>query len=91
MTNQDDTTRDENQPVKPTKKDRLRPLEFIGFSAVLAVFAGLVVLMGSRDPILALIAAGIGFIGALVMSALVGLGMKPNPEDVEARKDLEGH
>lgn len=91
MMNQDDTTPNGNQPVQPSTRDRLRPLELIGFSAVLAVFAGLIVLMASRDPILAVISAGIVFIASLVVVALVGLGMKPNPEDVEARKDLEGH
>lgn len=88
MTNEEQP-RDEAAPVTPSKKDRLRPLELVGFSAVLAIFAGLIVLMGSRDIILTLIATGIGFIVALVLVALVGLGMKPNAEDLEARKRLE--
>ena len=35
----------ERQPNKPSRRDRLRPLELVGFSAVLAVFAGLVPLL----------------------------------------------
>lgn len=76
------------QPATPSRRDRLRPLELVGFAGVLAVFAGLIVLMVSRDFARAGIAAGIGFIVVLLVVALVGLGGKPSKEDVEARKDL---
>lgn len=82
------------QPVTPSRRDRLRPLELIGFAAVLAIFAGLVVLLVLRDgnglPNFAMagIAAGIVFIVVLLVVALVGLGGKPSAEDLEARKDL---
>lgn len=78
-----------HETVTPSRKDRLRPLELIGFSGVLAVFTFLIVLMSTRDIQLALIFAGVAFIAALVMVALAGLGMKPNPEDLEARKNIE--
>lgn len=83
------------RPVTPSRRDRLRPLELVGFSAVLAVFAGLVVLLvlrtadGEVDPARAGIVTGAVFIVALVTLALLGLGGKPSKEDVEARKDLQ--
>lgn len=83
------------QPVTPSRRDRLRPLELIGFAAVLAIFAGLVVLLVLRDgnglPNFAMagIAAGIVFIVVLLVVALLGLGGKPSAEDLEARKDLQ--
>lgn len=79
----------ENTPVTPSRRDRLRPLELIGFSAVLGVFAGLVVLFATRNWVLAGIFLGVAFIVSVMMVALVGLGGKPSEEDVEARKDLK--
>ncbi|HUH52902.1 MAG TPA: ABC transporter ATP-binding protein [Microbacteriaceae bacterium] len=79
---------DEN-PTKPSKKDRLRPLELVGFSAVLAIFATLVVLLATKDFRLAAIVLGLVFILTLMVVSLVGLGIKPNPEDLEARKSLD--
>lgn len=81
-------------PHEPSRRDRLRPLELLGFSGVLAVFAGLVVLLVLRDDegnpnfAMAGIAAGIVFIVVLLTVALVSLGGKPSDEDLEARKDL---
>jgi VIT1/CCC1 family predicted Fe2+/Mn2+ transporter len=74
--------------VTPSRRDRLRPLEFIGFATVLGVFAGLIVLMGTRDLVLAAVSVGIAFIATVIMVALVGLGKKPSQEDIEARGDL---
>lgn len=79
----------EQSPVTPSRRDRLRPLELVGFAGVLGVFAGLVVLMATRDWLLALIFLGLGFIVSVVMVALVGLGGKPSQEDLDARKDLQ--
>ena len=76
-------------PIEPTRRDRLKPLELLGFSGVLAVFAGLVVLMASRSWMLGLIFAVITFIVCVMMVALVGLGKQPSEEDLEARKDLK--
>lgn len=76
-------------PVTPSRRDRLKPLELLVFSAGLAVFAGLVVLLATREIVLAAVAAGIGFIVVVMVVALVGLGGKPSAEDEEARKDLQ--
>ncbi|MCA0379019.1 MAG: ABC transporter ATP-binding protein [Actinobacteria bacterium] len=88
------TSPDQQPQVTPSRRDRLRPLELVGFSGVLAVFAGLVVLFVLRTPegvvdfARAGIVAGIVFIVSLMVLALLGLGGKPSEEDVEARKDL---
>lgn len=76
-------------PVTPSRRDRLRPLELIGFSAVLGVFAGVVVLMTTREWVLGAIFFGIAFIVSILVVALIGLGGKPSAEDIEARKDLQ--
>lgn len=79
---------DQQPEVTPSRHDRLRPLELVGFAAVLAVFAGLIVLLVTRDILRTGIAAGIAFIVVLLVLALLGLGGKPSAEDLEARKDL---
>lgn len=76
------------QPITPTRRDRLKPAEMLGFSGVLAIFAGLVVLISSRQIELTLVFMLIAFIVSLVVVALLGLGGKPSAEDDEARKDL---
>lgn len=83
------THEEQHQPITPSKKDRLRPAELLGLSAVLSVFATLIILMATRDIQLALICFAIAFIVCLVVFALAGLGMKPNPEDIEARKSID--
>ncbi len=66
---------------KPTWRERLRPLELLVISAILAVFAGLIVLMGTRQPILALIFAGVAFIVSLVGLAMLALSSAPSSEE----------
>ncbi len=75
--------------MTPTRRDRLKPLELIGFSAILGIFAGLIVLGATREIVLALVFLGVGFIVSIMMVALVGLGGKPSQEDLDARKDLQ--
>lgn len=79
----------EETPIEPSKKDKLKPLELVGFSAVLAVFATLIVLMTTKNLQLALIVLALVFIVTLMVVALIGLGIKPNPEDLEARQKLD--
>ncbi|MGK0715336.1 ABC transporter ATP-binding protein [Leucobacter sp. W1153] len=94
-TQPDSSAADAPRPVNPSRRDRLRPLELVGFSGALAIFAALVVLLVLRTPegvpdfAFAGIAAAIAFIVALMMVALVGLGGKPSAEDQKARKDLQ--
>ena len=65
----------------PRKRDRTRPAELLGLAAVFAVFAGLVVLMSTREIVLALIFAGIGFIVSLVVLAMLALAVAPTGEE----------
>lgn len=65
--------------VVPTMRDRMRPAELLGLSAVFGAFAGLVVLMTTRDIMLAVIFFGIAFIVSVVVIAMLVLAMKPNP------------
>jgi len=62
----------------PSRKDRLRPLEFLLIAGVLALFAGLIVLVTVREPILAVVSFGIAFIASRVTIALLELATKPN-------------
>jgi len=57
----------------------------LGISAVLGIFAGLVVLMATREIVLALIFLGIAFIVSLVVLAMLALAVAP---DLEEQKDL---
>jgi uncharacterized membrane protein YkgB len=78
----------------PTRKDRLRPLEFLMIAGALALFAGLIVLVTVREPILALVVFGIAFIVTLVTIALLELATKPNEAekiDLHDQDDKAAH
>jgi membrane protein implicated in regulation of membrane protease activity len=81
------------KPRKPSLRSRLRPAELVGGSAVIAVFVGLIVLMGSRAWNVALEFAGITFVVALVVVAMLLLAATPKDErpDAERRNDGGGH
>jgi len=68
----------QNTPRKPSRSEVLKPLELVGLAAVMALFLGLVVLMSTREPLLALLGFGITFIVVLVVIAMLVLNMKPN-------------
>lgn len=70
----------------PDKKDKRRPLELLALSAILAGFMFVVIFMGSRDIVLALEFAGVGFIVALVVLAMLALAAKPQEAE---RADLD--
>lgn len=70
----------------PSRRDRFRPLELLGLSFVAAIFIGLVVLMSSRQPTLALIFAGVTFIVTLVGLAMLAMVAEPGSEE---RRDLD--
>ncbi|MBU1586734.1 MAG: hypothetical protein KKH51_02170 [Actinobacteria bacterium] len=65
----------------PSRRDRTRPVELIGLSAIFAVFVGLVVLMSTREVVLALIFAGIAFIVSLVGLAMLSLAVRPDSDE----------
>ncbi len=66
---------------QPSRRDRTRPVELLGIAAALGVFAGLVVVLSTRDVVLALIFAGIAFIVALVVLAMLALAVRPSGEE----------
>lgn len=70
----------------PSRRDRTRPAELLGISVVLAVFAGLVVLMSTRDLALSAIFFGVAFIVSLVVLAMLALAVAPTGDE---RLDLD--
>ena len=82
---------------RPSRRDVLRPVEFVGGAAIAAVFTALIVLMSTRDWTLTLITAGGTFIVVLMVLALLAMTIKPNPGEHgdgtggdPARKDPSG-
>jgi hypothetical protein len=71
-------------------RDRMRPAELLGLSAVFGGFAGLVVLMVTRDVVLALIFFGIAFILSVVVIAMLVLAMKPNDAEKTDLAEQDG-
>lgn len=65
----------------PSRRDRFRPLELLGFSGVVAIFIGLIVLMSTRQVSLTFIFAGITFIVTLMTIAMLSLASKPTGEE----------
>ena len=73
---------------QPTRRDRYRPVEFIGLAFAIALVGALVVLMSSRDLKFALIVLGISFVAALVLIAMFVLAMKPNKEEISDIEEM---
>lgn len=65
----------------PSRRDRTRPVELLALSAGFAIFVGLVVLMSTRETVLALIFAGIAFIVSLVVLAMLALAVRPDKDE----------
>ncbi len=63
---------------QPTRKERLRPLEYVMLSGFMALFAGLIVLMVTRDPVLAFVVAGLIFVLVIIGIAMLMLAVSPN-------------
>ncbi|MGA0567681.1 hypothetical protein ACO2Q7_10130 [Rathayibacter sp. KR2-224] len=74
----------------PSLRDRMKPVEFLGIAAVLALFVGLIVLMATREPVLAIVFFGIAFIVTLVVLAMFALGFKPDDEERRDLAELNG-
>ncbi len=78
--------------VKPSLRERLRPLELLGISLVLAIFAGFVTGLTIRpwasddvDPlhdwIVVFVVFGVSFVIALVVLAMLALGGYDPPKE----------
>ncbi|SEB14351.1 hypothetical protein SAMN04515680_3685 [Leifsonia sp. 21MFCrub1.1] len=71
------------QGLQPTRRDRFLPVELLGISAGLAVFVGLIVLVATREFVLAGVGLGVTFIVTVVLLALFALAFKPTEAEVE--------
>ncbi|TDW30171.1 hypothetical protein [Cryobacterium psychrophilum] len=81
----------QNTPHQPSRRDRLKPAELVGISGVMALFVSLTILLTTRDVVLSLIAFGITFIVALVVIAMLVLGIKPNADEKSDMDEQDGH
>ncbi|KFF60156.1 hypothetical protein JF66_06375 [Cryobacterium sp. MLB-32] len=81
----------QNTPHQPSRSDRLKPAELLGISGVMALFVGLTILLTTREVVLSLIALGITFIIALIVIAMLVLGMKPNAAEETDIEEQNGH
>lgn len=70
----------------PSLRDRLRPLELLGLSAVIGLFTGLVLVLTTREWWLAAIGFGVAFILSVMTIALLALSATPNEDE---RTDLD--
>ena len=80
--------------TEPSKRDRTRPAELLGLSGVIAVFVALVVMLSSRDLLLAVIGLGATFILTLVILATLALTVDASPEeriDLDEQDRSQGH
>ncbi len=62
---------------EPTRRQKLRPIEFVMLSGVMALFAGLVVLMVTRDATVSISASGLVFIVFIIGIAILLLAVSP--------------
>jgi uncharacterized membrane protein YgaE (UPF0421/DUF939 family) len=80
--------------MQPSRRDRTRPAELLGLSAVIAIFVAVVVMLSSRDWMLGVIALGATFILSLVILATLALTVNASPEervDLDEQDRSQGH
>lgn len=73
----------------PTLRDRLKPIELVVVSLLIALFTGVVVMMSSRDWILSAVSVGAVFIICLVVMAMFVLAIKPNKNELLDIEELD--
>lgn len=59
----------------------MKPAELIGIAVVIAVFVGLIAILSTREPMLALIGAGVAFIVTLIVLAMFTLSLKQSDNE----------
>ncbi|WP_200919588.1 hypothetical protein [Frondihabitans sp. Leaf304] len=74
----------------PTRRERVRPAELLGLSAVFGLFTGLIVLLATREINLAGIFLCIAFIVGVVILAMLALAAKPNDAELHEIRDENG-
>ena len=67
--------------TEPTRRDRTRPIELIGLSAVVGVAVGVITFFGTHSFLLGLEFAGVAFIVTLVVFAMLLLAVSPRRRD----------
>jgi hypothetical protein len=70
----------------PSRKDVMRPYEYLAIAAGIALFSGIVMFATTRDLVIAGVGLGIIFIITLMSLALLALAMKPSDSELN---DLE--
>lgn len=63
--------------TEPTRRERLRPVELIGMSAVIGIAIGVITYFATRDLLLAAEFLGGAFIVSLVVFAMLLLAVTP--------------
>ncbi|WP_067880871.1 hypothetical protein [Agromyces aureus] len=63
---------------QPSRREVLRPVEYVGGAAIAAIFVGVISLVATRDLVLAAIGTGAVFIIVLVVLALLAMTIKPD-------------
>lgn len=82
-----------SQSLQPSRRDRFLPVELLAISGGLGVFVGLIVLIATREFVLAAVGLGVAFIVSLVLMALFALAFKPTAaevEDIHEQDEAEG-
>jgi peptidoglycan/LPS O-acetylase OafA/YrhL len=78
--------------TEPTRRDRTRPVELIGLSAVVAIGVGFVTYFSTKNLVLAAEFGGVTFIVALVVFAMLLLAVSPRRGDRDPGDDDDhGH
>lgn len=75
---------------QPSRREMLRPAEYVGGAAIAAIFVGLITLMVTRDWTLTLIGTGGVFIIVLVVLALLQMAIKPDAAERAELTENEG-
>jgi hypothetical protein len=79
-------------PIQPTRRQQLKPFEYLAFAGAAGIFVGLVVLLTVRDVVLALVFFGVAFIFTLLLTATLMLSIKPkgrSAADLDKREGFE--
>lgn len=74
---------------RPSRREVLRPIEYVGGAAIAAIFTSAIVLMVTRDWMLTLITAGGVFIVVLVVLALLAMAVKPDASGLDGLDDRD--
>ncbi len=74
-------TQQPGDSYQPSRREVLRPAEYVGGAAIAAIFVGLVTLLVTLDWTITLIGAGGVFIVVLMALALLQMAIKPDASE----------